>query len=255
MNRKMAKIFNRAIMMPIRFFYNKFNKHIILIHTPKCGGSYIHRQYSMHKKLQITPAGHRGFRGINVTSKSKIVGLIREPVDWYASYYYFCRKSLSEAPQGVQNFPISHPISLFSESGKKSFEEMITNMANVDYFNSHEMPTANIYMKDIDDVYEFMRRTGMGFWTWTMLYHFSKKKTIELKTRDDVLGEAKNIANYVDFIHQEGIDEDVERYLKLVGNKGKRINEASRPTRELPEKVKSLVSGLDGEVAKILGGY
>jgi hypothetical protein len=146
---------NRLLMRVFRSIYNKFNDHILLIHTPKCAGTYLHRQYGIHQKLNITPVGHVSYRSLNIEPKAKIVGLIREPTDWYASYYFFCKERLSHSPQNTANFPISHPISIFSDNANLGFEEMISNFLDVRFVQKkcEDNIIANIYKKDIGDVH------------------------------------------------------------------------------------------------------
>lgn len=92
--------------------------------------------------------------------------------------------------------------------------------------------------------------------SWTMMHHFSKNATREMKTKKDVIWEAKEIVNYVDFIRQENIDADVEKILNLPRQKGERINISPRPCRQVfNQRIKSVVKELDGEVAYVLGGY
>ncbi len=231
---------------------------VLLVHTPKCAGTYLHQQYNIQQNWRIKTVGHTNFRLLKLSPKTKIVGLIREPVDWYASYYYFCKQQLSEAPQSIINFPIQHPISVFSKNGDTTLEQMIFNMANQEFLE-HILMTGmkgNVYARSIDDIFDFMKRTESGFWSWTMMYHFSKQDTRELKTKSDVIQEAKEIVNYVNFIHQERIDEDVEKILNLPKQKGKRMNTSSRPSRQVfNERIKSVIKDLDGEVAYVLGGY
>lgn len=238
--------------------YRFIAPEVLLIHTPKCAGTYLHRQYNIQQNLRIKPVGHAHFRFLKISPKTKIVGLIREPTDWYVSFYYFCKRSLSEAPQGIANFPIQHPISVFSKNGEITLEQMISNMANQKFLENILMTgmRGNVYARSIDDIFDFMKRTESGFWSWTMMYHFSKHDTREMKTKKDVIREAKEIVNYVDFIHQEKIDADVEKILNLPRQKGERINVSPRPSRQVfNEGMKSVVKELDGEVAYVLGGY
>jgi len=249
--------FHRVLSKIIRMLYAMFRKHIILVHTPKCAGTYIHHQYKISSKLHINSVGHNKFPTHLLTSKSSIVGLIREPTDWYSSYYFFCKKSLAEAPQSISNFHTRHPIALFSKNSELSLMQMIENMGDRSFLKDlfDKKTIASAYGQDFDDLYEFIRRTGCGFWAWTMLYHYSKKNTRELLTKSDVVNEANEIIKYVDFIHQESVDGDVEKYLKLEKSVGEHVNVAPRQTREVSHEIKSIVYPLDGEIAKVLGSY
>jgi len=168
-----------------RFFLRVFNQQIIFIHTPKCGGGYVNSQYDIKNKSRIRNVGHANFRKMKLMPNTPIVGLIREPWDWYSSYYYFCKKSLLKRPQGINNFPIQHPIAVFSKNATSGLEQMIFNMANQEFLNQilTRGITANVYAREIDDVFGFMKRTDSGFWTWTMMYHFSKKRTKEINSK------------------------------------------------------------------------
>jgi hypothetical protein len=230
----------------------------LLVHTPKCAGTYLHRQYNIHRNWHIKSVGHAHFRSLELYPKTQVVGLIREPMDWYASYYFFCKNNLSKNKQSIYNFPAQHPISIFSKNSDTTLEQMIFNMTNQEFLENILMTamTGNIYGRNVDDIFDFMKRTKSGFWSWTMMYHFSKHDTREMKTKADVIQEAKYIANYVNFIHQEKIDEDAQNILNLPLQKGKRINTSPRPSHQVfNEGMKSAVKKLDGEVAYILGGY
>lgn len=61
---------------------------------------------------------------------------------------------------------------------------------------------ANVYTRDIDDVYDFMERTESGFWSWTMMYHFSPKDIKVMHTKQDVIREAKEIVERVEVLNE-----------------------------------------------------
>jgi hypothetical protein len=115
---------------------------------------------------------------------------------------------------------------------------------------------ARIYFADAPDLFAFMLRTGTGFWTWTMMHHFSRYQTTEITNRADAIESAREIAREVTFIRQEIIDEDVERILHLKSNPGARVNVSERARKlENEREMTRIVTALDGDVAAILGGY
>ena len=235
--------------------YRALFPHILLIHTPKCGGTYIRQHYGISGQARIWDVGHAALRDIRISRKTQIVGLIRNPLDWYASYYYFRVKSLKAVPQGLANFPSNHPISVFAANGA-SLVDMMRNMSSADFVASTRDRVANIYLKDTPDLFAFMQRTGTGFWTWTMLHHFSKYETNAFANRADALDEACEIAAGVAFIRQEAIDGDVERILDLKSRPGARLNASERATKpEDDPEIHRLVVTLDGAAAAILGDY
>jgi len=230
----------------------------LLIHTPKCAGTYLNRQYHLQDRENIASVGHEPLRRLKVSSQTKVVGLIRDPIDWYASFYFFCRRGLGSAPQNAGNFPVEHPISVFSRNGEAGLNEMIANMANKKLLSEviSSGMKANLYTRWMDDVFEFFHRTDCGYWTWTMMYHFSDKMTAELKSKQDVLREAERIIECIEFIHQERVDADVERILKIPGRPGKRVNMSPRESQEpVLEQTREIVRQLDGDIAAVLGGY
>ncbi len=81
---------------------------------------------------------------------------------------------------------------------------MIFNLANPEFLENiiSSGITAKAYARDINDTFNFMKRTDSGYWTWTMMYHFSLKDTREMQSKEDVLLEAKIISKYVNFVHQ-----------------------------------------------------
>jgi hypothetical protein len=235
--------------------YRALFPHVLLIHTPKCGGTYIRQHYGISGQARIWDVGHAALRDIRISRKTRIVGLIRNPLGWYASYYYFRVKSLKAAPQGLANFPSNHPISVFAANGA-SLADVMWNMSSADFVASTRDVVANIYLKDAPDLFAFMQRTGTGFWTWTMLHHFSKHQTSAFANRADAVKAAREIAAEVAFIRQEAIDEDVERLLHLKSRPGARLNASERALKpEDDPEMHRIVAALDGEVAAILGHY
>jgi hypothetical protein len=100
-NNMSLEIFNKIKI----FVKSLFSEKMVLIHTPKCAGTYLRKNYSIRWRINIECVGHRALRDLNFLANEKVVGLIRDPFDWYASYYYFCKKSLSKFPQSNNNFP------------------------------------------------------------------------------------------------------------------------------------------------------
>jgi len=228
-----------------------------IIHTPKCGGTFLHAAYRVHELPRIRSIGHGCLRQLLPAGRTgQLVGLIRDPIDWYTSYLAFCRQGLREAARSVENFPASHPICVFSKDGTSSLAEMIRAMANKALLTKlvATRSVANVYTLDISDVFEFMHRTDSGFWTWTMMYHFARCPTSALRNRDDVLQESVWIAKNVSFIHQEHLCEDVERVLKLAPPVGfKRMNCSKRTEADVLESdTCSIVSRCDGLVSGML---
>lgn len=226
---------------------------ITFIHTPKCAGTFIQQAYSLHKRPWIRTLGHGCVRDVKPFGRNHaFVGLIREPADWYASYVAFCRRSLGLQLQGDQNFPATHPISLFSDNGHKSLVDTIQSMADQSLLERlcTDGVVANVYARDMGDVYEFMLRTGSGFWTWTMMHHFSDSPTSTLRTAADVREQAKSIAQQISFIHQDRLSEDMKSVLRLPPPKRQqRINSSERSSADIPcPKARDLVAMLDGDV-------
>ena len=109
-------------------FHRIVKGRVVLVHTPKCGGTYLSDQYGLKYWKNIRSVGHARREQCSKRSGERVVGLIRLPSDWYASYYWFCKKSLANSSQSNTNFPECHPISIFSENSNASFEKMMTNM-------------------------------------------------------------------------------------------------------------------------------
>ena len=228
-----------------------FFAHSILIHTPKCGGTYVNRQYSLHRRIRVTNLGHVRRPLNSEIGRAQLVGMIRDPFDWYCSYHSFMRKSLSEEIQTKSNFPKSHPIAFFSKNGEREVNEMLRRMLETGKDVETSFGPAVIYAHEISGVFDFMARTGFGFWTWTMLYHFSEIGPNAISNTDGVYVEARRIASEVKFVHQESIDEDVGRYLGLRARAGARVN-VSQLTSVTDVEGQSLARRLDGPVADIL---
>lgn len=251
------KLYNKSLRK-IKPLIKHLLKQEVLIHTPKCGGTYIVKQYNLNNHRRINNVGHKPVKSLNLNSKTKVTGLIREPADWYQSYYFFCKKALSLAPQSDDNFPVNHPISVFSKNATVGFTDMIKNMYDKNFIRNaiKTFEYAKIYSEQILDVFEFLERTNSGFWTWTMLYHFSYKDTKEFQTKEDVISEANKIKQKFNFIHQENIDADVERFLKIPHKPGEKINVSPRKKESAKsEYMKDIIYSLDGKIASIIGGY
>ena len=248
----------RMVMSMLRRIHALFADQIIFVHTPKCAGSYVYKQYGLNSKLRIRPIGHGRLLSVSPKDGQQISGLIREPADWYMSYYKYCRYGLTIAPQSRYNFPGTHPIPYFSSNTEVDADAMVDNMADPAFVATiiEDGVVANLYTRDIPGVYEFMARTGCGFWTWTMMYHFGLVDIDQLRDRDDVLQEAGRIAVRTRFIRQENIDEDVSEHLGLAQRAGERVNSQGRSSSErLSDGSIDKVYALDGDVAAVLGGY
>jgi hypothetical protein len=229
-----------------------FARPVTLIHTPKCAGTFIQQAYALHERPWIRTIGHGCVRDTAPTGRThSFVGLIREPIDWYASYVAFCRRSLGLQPQSIENFPPTHPISVFSDNGRRGLAATIQSMADRSLLEKlcADGVVANVYTRDIPDVYEFMLRTGSGFWTWTMMYHFSRTTTSALRTAADVHEQAEWIAREISFIHQDRIREDMQAVLRLKPPAEQpRINVSERTAADVPcPQTLALVARLDGD--------
>ena len=225
---------------------------VTLIHTPKCAGTFIQQAYCLHERPWIRTIGHGCMRDIEPKGRRHIVvGLIREPVDWYASYVAFCRRSLSLEPQSDENFPASHPISIFSDNGRRSLAATLHAMSDRSLLEKlcADGVVAKIYAREIPDVYEFMLRTGTGFWTWTMMHHFADTITAALRTAADVRAQTQSIARKVSFIRQHRLDEDMQSILRLASPRQQpRMNASERTASDVPcPQTLTLISRLDGD--------
>jgi hypothetical protein len=233
------------------------HRPVTLIHTPKCAGTFIQQAYRLHERPWIRTLGHGRLRDAAPDRSHAVVGLIREPGDWYASYVAFCRRSLGAAPQSVENFPATHPISIFSDDGRRGVTATLEAMADRALLQRlcAARVTANVYAREIPDVYEFMLRTGTGFWTWTMMHHYAAVPTEALRTADDVRSQAEAIAARVAFIHQETLCDDVQTVLGLPPPADRApLNRSERSAQDVPgERARRLADGLDGAAYAILG--
>ena len=231
---------------------------VTLIHTPKCAGTFIQQAYCLHERPWIRTIGHGCMRDTAPKGRRHVfVGLIREPVDWYASYVAFCRRSLSLEPQGDENFPATHPISIFSDNGRRSLAATLDAMSDRSLLEKlcADRVEAKIYAREIPDVYEFMLRTGTGFWTWTMMHHFADTTTAALRTAADVREQAASIARKVSFIRQHRLDEDMQSILRLPPPRQQpRMNASERTAADVPcPQTLTLASRLDGDAYASLG--
>lgn len=71
----------------LHILLQKFRRKITLIHTPKCGGTYLNQQYNIQQYKNIEAVGHAYMSSLQLPEKTQIVRLIREPTDWYAPFY------------------------------------------------------------------------------------------------------------------------------------------------------------------------
>jgi hypothetical protein len=175
------------------------------------------------------------------------------------SYYYFCKDSLRRAPRSGQNFPRQHPIVILTDDRRLSVSSMVARMTDEGFLRNRRRScnSVNIYNRAVKDVFPFMARTGFGFWTWTMMYHFACVETSSLMTRSDVLNEAKRITRNVEFIRQDRLDEDVRAVIGLAESESGAVNQSSRPrdSAVLSSTARTTVQKVDGDVARILGKY
>lgn len=241
-----------------RSLHRRIFGDVLFIHTPKCAGNYIRESWAFRDRDDVRDIVHGTIRNVDVSPRTRVVGLLREPADWYASYYFFRKNNVSKRPPARDNFPPTHPISLYSRNGAASLNEMIANMRAPDFFARHalENETACIYARDWPDVFAFMHRTGSGFWTWTIMHHFCDSPTVALRTRDDVTQALHAVANRVRFIRQESIEADARNLLGRRRRDVGVLNASPRPDRlALMPVAIAMIDQMDGEAAAILGGY
>lgn len=122
----------RRLLEPV---YGNLVGDLLLIHTPKCGGTYLRKKWKVSKRMGVRDVGHQSVRDVGLYKKTRVVGLVREPLDWYQSYFYFRTSSLNKLNASKANFPREHPISVFSKDGQCSFEEMIENMGSEEFLD------------------------------------------------------------------------------------------------------------------------
>jgi hypothetical protein len=186
----------------------------VIVHTPKCGGTYLAHALGSNLR-RIDWRGHVNPRDIR--GRRDLYALIRHPYSWYASYVTFCRKNLHDAPQTRENFPLSHPITVLSDSGRLSVPETINRLCDdrviAELESSGETPV--VYGRDIPDLWPFILRTGSGFYTWTLVDLLHSGPTTEIRDRASLLAVLEAISRRVTFLRLEHLESDVARFLRL----------------------------------------
>ena len=166
-----------------------------VIHVPKCAGTYLLRHHfngtqvrrSLFRKVWYR--GHIRVRDLGVRRIDSLVATIRNPWDWYSSYYHFLIKEID---------PTNHPIRILS-GDYDSFSTLTDNLSSPRFLDEKEDVSPIIYEDLAPDIFPFMKRTGTGFWTWTVLFHLSCKDTEEFNCLNDVLTEIRTIRSRVGF--------------------------------------------------------
>lgn len=194
---------------------------IHVIHFPKSAGTYIRRTYDIDRRLLIMSHGHSRLNDISKKNNDKIVGFIREPLSWYSSYFSFHEKSIKELDRSSSNFPENHPVSLLL---KYSQEEVIKCFSSLLKISPNHV--YNIYEKDIKNIFDFMINNEVGFWSWTLLYHYSDID-IENCGRIDLMSTVKNIKESIDFIKSSDPDTDVNKLFGFIPTPAKKINSSN----------------------------
>jgi hypothetical protein len=147
---------------------------------------------------------------------------------------------------------------MYSVDGTCSLSGMIINMCAPEFFERFGLvrKCACVYAADWPDAFAFMHRTGTGFWTWTLIHHFSRRPTTALRSRADVIVAAGEIAREIRFIRLEAIDAEARRVFGPRRGDAMPLNVTPRPDRlQLLPGTAEIADRLDGDIAHILGGY
>jgi hypothetical protein len=110
----------------------------IFLHLYKTGGNYIKEVLKKNKVSIIFQKSHLPYHKIPEKHlNKKIFGVIRNPWDWYVSYYYYCMKINNPKLAGGDLFLE------ISNEYKLDFNDTISNLFTIDYTKYDEFYRKN----------------------------------------------------------------------------------------------------------------
>ena len=197
--------------------------YCLVIHMPKCGGTALREAVRSARLANIEVTDHVRLnehwtqQGRLRRSPSVTAGLIREPLTWLRSYTAFRAEKLRTGLQSPTNFPYDHPISILINGSTSSLATATTNQNDPDFLLRAEQkfPQVTLYGRQIESPFGFMRKTGSGFWTWSILYHYGSQTMNALDSPAQVESQVRQIRDSVLLLRQECLAQDAERTLGI----------------------------------------
>lgn len=194
-----------------------------IIHMPKCGGTALLKALRNSSVRNVEVVGHVRASSLmhsrfrHPRRPARIVGLIRTPISWYASYRSFCALSLSKRPPSRKNFPPSHPISILSAGGTASIHEYLANMHDTQFLRDalKLFPESSIYGRTMPNPIRFMLQHNVGFFTWSWVYHFGSLLPSKVTSQAQLSHQLDYVRDQTLFLRQEHLETDVHSLLGL----------------------------------------
>lgn len=216
--------------------------YFLVIHMPKCGGTALREAVRSARLANIEVTNHVRLnehwtqRGRLRRNPSVTAGLIREPMSWLGSYTAFRAEKLRTGLQSPTNFPYDHPISILINGSASPLATAATNQSDPDFLLHAEQrfPQVTLYGRRIENPFGFMRKTGSGFWTWSILYHYGNQPMNALDSPAQLERQVRQIGDSVLLLRQEFLAQDAERILGVPRKRFARLR-VSQPTEEDPQ--------------------
>jgi hypothetical protein len=105
-------------------------KHFVLLHFPRTGGIFFRRMCQEHLpadwELHELPATHAYHSAIPEESVGlPAICFIRNPWDWYVSWYEFTTRYMLSEGRGEQPMPATNPWNTLFDAGRRDFRETV----------------------------------------------------------------------------------------------------------------------------------
>ena len=164
------------------------NDHMLFLHLPKCAGQFVTvalQQKLGRMRLHDNPrrSGHATLVSQGHGDRNKLVfGMVRNPWDWYVSYYHYFMTPLGPTPNEMQGFcnGVNPEPGTSIPPFKKVLERMLYGPIGKITAHGHE------HLGTSGRIQVEMERHGIGFFTWCYLWHHLPNPGIVME-RDDLI--------------------------------------------------------------------
>lgn len=213
------------------------------IHIPKTSGKYIEKILDINGKVIKKTNTHDGMRAIN--NKNKFFAIIRNPEDWYISYYNY------NLFHNVQNNKNNFFYFVYNEDINKTTENIFKKSSNemLEFGYGMQRP---IKMP----VFEILNKLDIGFLSLIVILMITKVDVISLKKEnlDDVFDAILKNEN-LKILYFTSIYENKQSLLDFLECKkdiDKKINTSEKVDTELHTDVVKMIKHKDRYIYKII---
>jgi hypothetical protein len=177
----------------------------IYLHLPKCGGNFV-KNFIMNNdpSAKFTRREHMSIGEISSENyfNKKIYVTVRNPWDWYVSWYEYSR------------FHKTRWWNVFSDNTDGSFEEVIKNIFSIKdnkEFTERQYTTSHAWIEPIP-VFKYMENLQCGWYTFRLLQIILENNIEIFEKKQNDLKEVVSDNLKIEFQKLEEINKSIENF-------------------------------------------